>query len=79
MAHDVDWRYFLFMLNLAKKEITLSRYEEGYIMLRCFKVKYDVINGEVEMTCNKFLQWVFRVFFARFWNGDVYLKGGKTP
>ena len=65
------------MLDLAKKEIKLQRFEEGYIMLRCFKVKYDVITCDVELTCNKFLQWVFRVFFKPFWNGDVYLKGGN--
>ena len=71
MAYLTTYEEYLKMLENPK----FIYYEDGYIMFKCFKVRYDVINSEVELTCNRFLQWVFRTFFQRFWNGDVYLKG----
>ena len=44
----------------------------GYVMLPCFTVRMRP-DGEVEMTCNDVLGWVFEVFFAPFWNGKVNL------
>ena len=46
--------------------------EKGYVMLPCFTVELDD-SGGCDMTCNKFLGWIFEAFFAPFWDGKVIL------
>ena len=42
---------------------------KGYAILPCFTV--ELKNDEFEMTCNKFLGWIFETFFAPFWSGKI--------
>lgn len=44
---------------------------KGYVILPCFTVELDDDSDGCDMTCNNFLSWIFRVFFAPFWNGKV--------
>ena len=45
---------------------------KGYVMLPCFTVMAGS-DGEIEMTCNNILGWIFEKFFAPFWNGKIYI------
>ena len=45
---------------------------KGYVMLPCFTVEFDEEGRCAEMTCNRFLIWIFVTFFAPFWSGKVY-------
>lgn len=49
----------------------------GYVMLPIFTV--ELKDGEFEMTCSTFLAWVFELFFAPFWTGEVHIlkRGGR--
>ena len=51
---------------------------KGYVQLPCFTVEM-VENGPPEMTCNKFLGWIWETFFAPFWHGKItiYEAGEK--
>ena len=48
---------------------------KGYVMLPCFKVEIDRF-GECNMTCNRFLSWVFDWFFSYFWTGKIHIIEG---
>ena len=43
---------------------------KGYIMLPIFTVEMRS-DGDFEMTCSDFLGWIFEIFFAPFWTGEV--------
>lgn len=49
---------------------------KGWVMLRCFTVEFTEDGRGCEMTCNKFLGWIFEKFFAPFWDGRVYWEDG---
>lgn len=44
-----------------------------YAMLPLFTVELKE-NGDFELTCNKFLGWIFETFFAPFWNGKIKIR-----
>lgn len=44
--------------------------QKGYIQLPCFTV--EIVNdGAPNMTCNKFLGWIWETFFLPFWHGKI--------
>jgi len=45
---------------------------KGYIMLPCFTVE-PIDEGGFGLTCNWFLEKVFDIFFAPFWDGKITL------
>lgn len=49
------------------------KWEKGYVMLPCFTVMLLEGTHDLILTCNKFLQWVFEIFFAPFWDGGVHI------
>lgn len=53
------------------EEIRIVEIQLGYAILPCFKVV--VIDEEVMFICSNFLQWIFKVFFARLWKGKVHI------
>ena len=46
---------------------------KGYVILPCFTVETTENSDSCEITCNNFLVWIFRIFFAPFWDGKIYL------
>lgn len=44
--------------------------QKGYVNLPCFTVEM-VNEAQPELTCNKFLSWIWEFFFSSFWNGKV--------
>ncbi len=63
-------------INSKKPEQTAGGSEKGlkilkgYVQLPCFTVEMEE-NGSPEMTCNKFLGWIWDVFFSPFWHGKI--------
>ena len=51
---------------------------KGYVMLPCFTVEVTENGRGAELTCNRFLSWIFTMFFAPFWHGKVYIEDGDT-
>jgi len=49
-------------------------YSDGHVILPAFKVKMCDNCGEVHLVCNDFLQAIFEIFLAPFWNGKVFIK-----
>ena len=50
---------------------------KGYVMLPCFTVEFTEESRGCDLTCGRFLGWIFEVFFAPFWRGKVYWKDGE--
>lgn len=50
---------------------------KGYVMLPCFTVEFTEESRGCDLTCGRFLGWIFEVFFAPFWSGKVYWKDGE--
>ena len=46
---------------------------EGWIVLPCFTVKTLENSDRADMTCCAFLQRIFSIFFAPFWNGEIHV------
>ena len=44
--------------------------QKGYVQLPCFTVEI-VDDGAPDMTCNKFLGWIWETFFLPFWHGKI--------
>ena len=53
---------------------------KGYAMLPCFTVEITITEdgNSCDMTCNDFLFWFFRIFFAPFWDGKIYLDENEN-
>ena len=50
---------------------------KGYVILPCFTVEVTENGRGAELTCNRFLSWIFTMFFAPFWDGKVYFEDGE--
>lgn len=50
---------------------------KGYAVFKCFTVELDDQTWECELTCNKFLSWVFDLFISPFWDGRIYIEEAK--
>lgn len=54
-------------------------YKLGHIMLPCFKVVVCQNCNETQLICNKYLQKIFGLFFAPFWNGKIWIDENCKP
>ena len=44
---------------------------KGYVQLPCFTVEFYEDDPGADLTCNRFLGWIWETFFAPFWDGGV--------
>lgn len=44
---------------------------KGFVMFPIFTV--ELKDGYFEMTCNGFLAFIFEVFLAPFWDGEIHI------
>lgn len=47
----------------------------GYVLFPCFTIKTLEGCNDAEMTCSRFLEAVFDLFFHWFWDGAVHVTG----